>query len=312
MPPLPSQRPPTLDAIAAARWQNLATAPSKVSSPWLHEEVARRMEDRLQWIVKKPERWMHWEPLRGGLEVHSQLVNRYPQAQCFVAQTPAPSVPFVRRALSPAWWDQRRWRRQGLRFDAPEQPVQMLWANMALHMAADPQSLIERWHSTLEADGFLMFSCFGPDTLGELRSLHAQMGWPAPAHEFTDMHDWGDMLVEAGFAEPVMDMERITLTFSTADALLAELRGLGRNLYRQRFAGLRGRRWYSDWKAHATQRLADPSSPGRLRVQFEIIYGHAFKPQPRIAVRPQTSVSLQDFRTALRNSVSTGSKDPSA
>jgi len=38
-----------------------------------------------------------------------------------------------------------------------------------------------------------------------------------------------------GFAEPVMDMERITLEFSTAEKLLDELRGLGRNLHVARF-----------------------------------------------------------------------------
>jgi len=255
---------------------------------------------------------MHWEPLRAGINIHAQLAKRYPQATCFVSQTPAQAVPAVRRALSPPWWDLRRWRDAGLRVDAPEQPVQMLWANMALHMAADPQALIARWHSLLESDGFLMFSCFGPDTLRELRSLYAEQGWPAPAHEFTDMHDWGDMLVEAGFAEPVMDMERINLTFSSPAHLLSELRGLGRNLHAQRFTGLRGRRWYADLQARMTQRLADPANPGRLRLQFEIIYGHAFKPQPRMAVRPQTSVSLDDFRTALRNSPTRGSRDPSA
>jgi malonyl-CoA O-methyltransferase len=63
-----------------------------------------------------------------------------------------------------------------------------------------------------------MFSCLGPDTLRELRALYAALGWPPPAHEFTDMHDWGDMLVASGFAEPVMDMERITLSFATPSA----------------------------------------------------------------------------------------------
>jgi malonyl-CoA O-methyltransferase len=88
----------------------------------------------------------------------------------------------------------------------------MLWANMQLHMAADPQALIAQWQQALEVDGFLMFSCLGPDTLRELRAVYAALGWPPPAHEFTDMHDWGDMLVASGFAEPVIDMERITLS----------------------------------------------------------------------------------------------------
>ncbi|HAL38489.1 MAG TPA: biotin synthase, partial [Polaromonas sp.] len=45
-----TQRPPTLDPLAVSRWQR--TAP--LASPWLHEEVANRMLDRLQWIKLKP------------------------------------------------------------------------------------------------------------------------------------------------------------------------------------------------------------------------------------------------------------------
>ena len=115
--------------------------------------------------------------------------------------------------------------------------MDLLWANMALHMAADPQALIARWHRLVATDGFLMFSCLGPDTVRELRALYQRLGWPPASHEFTDMHDWGDMLVHAGFAEPVMDMERIVLTWPTPEAALAELRTLGRNLHPARFPG---------------------------------------------------------------------------
>jgi malonyl-CoA O-methyltransferase len=169
---------------------------------------------------------------------------------------------------------------------------------MALHMAADPQALIGRWHEALAVDGFLMFSCFGPDTLRELRSLYQELGWPAPAHEYTDMHDWGDMLVAAGFAEPVMDMERIELTFETPERLLQELRELGRNLHPGRFAGLRGRGWRARL-LQALRRLADPEQDGRLRLTFEIIYGHAFKPAPRLPVGGETRFSVEELRASL-------------
>ena len=300
MPHLPSQRPPTIDANAASRWEQCAKLADPVASVWLHEEVARRMQERLQWIVKQPTRWLHWQPLRGGLAVHTTLAQRYPQAQCVVFQTPKLAAMQVQRSLTKPWWDARGWRVPAAQFETPPAPVQMLWANMALHMAADPQALITRWHQLLELDGFVMFSCLGPDTLRELRQLYAALEWPAPAHEFTDMHDWGDMLVQAGFAEPVMDMERITLTFSSPEHLLAELRGLGRNLHPKRFSGLRGRGWHAALKAQITQQLADPAQPERLRLSFEIIYGHAFKPPPRISVGAQTNVSLDLFRSALQ------------
>jgi malonyl-CoA O-methyltransferase len=177
--------------------------------------------------------------------------------------------------------------------------VELLWANMTLHMAADPQALIRQWHEALAVDGFLMFSCFGPDTLRELRALYQALGWPPPAHEYTDMHDWGDMLVGAGFAEPVMDMERIELTFESPQRLLQELRELGRNLHPARAVGLLGRAWQA--RLHeALVRLADPAQEGRLKLTFEVIYGHAFKPQRRLTVAPETRLSLDEMRGSLR------------
>jgi malonyl-CoA O-methyltransferase len=171
------------------------------------------------------------------------------------------------------------------------QPAGMLWANMSLHMTDQPQALLQQWHQALAVDGFLMFSCLGPDTLKELRALYRALGWPVPSHEFTDMHDWGDMLVAAGFAEPVMDMERITLTFETPQRVLQELRGLGRNLHLERFQALRGRRWHSE--------LLQAIENSAMQLTFEVVYGHAFKPPPKLSVRAQSEISLDQMRAAL-------------
>jgi malonyl-CoA O-methyltransferase len=105
------------------------------------------------------------------------------------------------------------------------------------------------------------------------------------------MHDWGDMLASAGFAEPVMDMERITLTFETPERLLQELRGLGRNLHVNRFAALRGRHWH--------QQLLQALGQQPLQLTFEVIYGHAFKPAPRLSVSAHSEISLDQMRAAL-------------
>ena len=283
-----TQRPPTIDPQAAQRWQKMPPSPS----PWLHEEVARRMEERLEWIKLQPKNWAHWEPVRGGLQAHGLLSRRYPDAGCFVTETQEARAEYAAKTIAVSWWHPARWTAKPTRFEMPANgAVQMLWANMALHMAADPQALISHWHRTLAVDGFVMFSCLGPDTLKELRGLYQALGWPAPSHEFTDMHDWGDMLAGAGFAEPVMDMERITLTFETPQRLLEELRGLGRNLQPQRFAGLRGRQW----RDQLHQALSDVP----LQLTFEVIYGHAFKPKPRLDMRPETVMSLEQMREAL-------------
>ena len=293
-----TQRPPTIDPQAVRRWQQMPAGPS----PWLHEEVARRMEERLEWIKLKPQSWAHWEPVRGGLQAHTLLTRRYPDAGCFVAEADDAKAAYAAKIMASPWWHPSRWTGAATRFERPaDGTVQMLWANMALHMAADPQGLMAQWHRALAVDGFVMFSCLGPDTLQELRGLYHSLGWPAPSHDFTDMHDWGDMLAATGFAEPVMDMERITLTFETPQRLLEELRGLGRNLNPQRFPGLRGRQWRGQ--------LHQALGAAPLQLTFEVIYGHAFKPRPRLDIRPETVLSLAEMRETL-NQRKSYSKDP--
>ena len=288
------ERPPTIAPAAAERWQRAAPA----ASPWLHEEVGRRMQERLEWIRRSPASWADWEPVRGGLAAHALVAARYPQARVQVVELQAARAEAARRALAAPWW---RRLAGGPAVDIVDRArgVEMLWANMQLHMHADPEALIGRWHEVLAVDGFLMFSCLGPDTLRELRALYAALGWPPPAHEFTDMHDWGDMLVASGFAEPVMDMERITLTFASPARLLEELRGLGANLHPARFAALRGRGWRAALEQAIGERLRTPG--GDLALTFEVIYGHALKPAPRARVSERSAVSLEDMRVMLQS-----------
>ncbi len=292
-----TERPPTLDPGAVARWQQVAPA----QSPWLHEEVAGRMMDRLQWIKLAPLAWAHWGAVRGGLKAHATLSQKYPKAARFVSEMDTAKAQQAVEAIVVPWWNPAGWFGPETRFELPPPAsVDMLWANMALHEAADPQALLARWHAALRVNGFLMFSCLGPDTAIELRELYRELGWPPAGHELTDMHDWGDMLVQAGFAEPVMDMERITLTYETPARLLQELSELGRNFHPARFAGMRGRQWKARLEKLLAERLAT-GPDGRLALTFEVIYGHALRPQPRLKVSAMSSVSVEDMRAMLKD-----------
>jgi malonyl-CoA O-methyltransferase len=278
---------PTLDPVAAQRWQ---LKPRPAESAWLHEEVARRMMQRLDCIKLQPQSWLHWAPLRAGLQTHAALATRYAQASCTIFESNPALLQQAQSCLQAAWW--KRWQTSAPQFVTEvSQPVQMLWANMGLHLQAQPQVLLAQWHQALEVGGFLMFSCLGPDTLKELRALYAALGWPPPAHDLTDMHDVGDMLLEAGFAEPVMDMEHINLSFETPQRLLHELRGLGRNLHVGRFASLRARQW----QAQLLQAIAEMP----LQLSFEVVYGHAIKTEPRLTVQAHSEISLETMRQAL-------------
>lgn len=297
---MPAQRPPTIDETAALRWAQRCDRNLSMAAPWLHEEVGRRMQERLQWIKKEPTVWAHWAPVRGGLQAHRQIALRYPKSTCFMVEAQQNRAQAAIKLIAKPWWIPAHWSAAPHLAQTPDgAAVQMLWANMLLHTQADPMALIAQWQKALAVDGFLMFSCLGPDTVRELRELYAKQGWPSCSHEFTDMHDWGDMLVQAGFAEPVMDMERMVLSFATPERALQELRGLGRNLHPQRFAGLRGRAWKEQLHATIAQNLSNSGQDGAITLTFEIIYGHAFKPAPKIKMSAQSSVSMQDMRAML-------------
>jgi malonyl-CoA O-methyltransferase len=207
-----------------------------------------------------------------------------------------------RRAASAPrrWWPLRQpaatptWQ-----LDREVQPgaADLLWANMVLHLRPDPLQQLREWHRALAVDGFLMFSTLGPGSLSGLRRLYRRQGWPAPHAAFVDMHDLGDMLVQAGFADPVMDQEQLTLTWPDADALLGELRSLGGNADPARAPGLRTPRWRR-LLGEALESLR--GSDGRLRLEFELVYGHAWRVAPKPRVAAQTSVGLDEMRAMVR------------
>lgn len=182
--------------------------------------------------------------------------------------------------------------------EVPAGEAGLLWANMVLHAHPDPLALMRTWRELIAVDGFLMFSTFGPGCLPEIRQLYAERGWGPPLAPIVDMHDLGDMLVEAGFANPVMDQEQVVLTWARPEAALEELRTLGCNAHPSRFPGCRGRGWHASLR-RALADIARRRGDGRVALSFEIAYGHAFRPPPRPALAAQTSLSLQDMRMLL-------------
>jgi malonyl-CoA O-methyltransferase len=156
----------------------------------------------------------------------------------------------------------------------------LVWSNLALQWINVPKRAFAEFHRVLRVGGLLTFTTLGPDTLRELRTAFCELDSATHVHRFLDMHDVGDALVESGFAEPVMDMEMLTLTYESAAALMRELRALGaHNAAVGRPRGLTGRRRWTRMLA-ALERYR---REGRLRVSVEVIYGHAWKPEARVA-----------------------------
>ncbi len=294
--PASGQLPRAVDAAALAR--TVRRLQSAAQPPWLHAEVGRRMADRLGVIRLQPPRVLDWWSHSGGSA--AQLQQVYPKAELLLLE---PDVPGCVAAVPPApWWSLQRWRTsQPTLLSASQlQPAcaELVWANMGLHRWADPQQAFQRWHQALAVEGFLMFSTLGPGSLTTLNSLYTQAGWPPPFAPFVDMHDLGDMLVGAGFADPVMDQETLTLTWPTPAAALLELRQLGGNAHPRRTAGLRTPRW----RQRLLDALAQTSGDdGRVALGFEVIYGHAFKPLPRARMASTTHVAVDDLQRMARS-----------
>ena len=165
--------------------------------------------------------------------------------------------------------------------DLPLAPnsVDLVWSNLALHWHAQPDRVFAEWRRVLRLDGLLMFSCFGPDTFRELRDAFAEADLYPHGLPFVDMHDFGDMLVEAGFSTPVLDMEIITVTYDTPEKLLADVRAFGGNPLTTRRRGLMGKQAWQRMLA-ALEKIRRPD--GKLGLTFEVLYGHAFRPAPRV------------------------------
>ena len=258
----------------------------------LQREVGSRMLERLDYMRLEPQRVLDLGCGTGASL--TALQERYPKAQLIGADLSDAMLRAGRGQRSRLRWMLpflRGNKAQLVAADAAALPfraglVSMLWSNLMLHWVDDPLPVFREMHRVLEVGGLLMFSTFGPDTLLELRDSFAD-GY-VHTQRFGDMHDFGDMLLECGFADPVMDMEVLTMTYGSLDDLFRDLRQSGAACAMQaRRRGLMGR---SAWKkmCSAYERLAQD---GRLPATFEVIYGHAWKSQPK---------KMQDGRAIVR------------
>ena len=287
-----------LDEVAVGR--ALRRIASTAKPPWLHEEIARRLGERLGPMRIEPSRILDWWPgIGAGAPV---LRAAYPRAVRVAVEPSATRIDAsVSTAKTRPWWSLSRTGRTPVFDDAASDAglghAQLVWANMALHFVADPPALFARWHGLLDVEGLVVFSCPGPGTLRELRSLYADCGWPAPTPGYIDMHDLGDMLVRAGFADPVLDQETLNLRWKSAEALLAELHQLGGNTAPGRVAGLRTPAWRRRLLAALSERA---DADGSIAMGIEVAYGHGFKAAPRKRAGEPVSVPLETMRAMVK------------
>ena len=253
----------------------------------LQREVQERMLGRLDWIRMEPERVVD---LGCGIgEALDHLSRRYRGARLTGVDF-APEM--VARARRRGRWLRRPQVVCGDLEALPlaEQSFDLAVSSSALQWCGDLDQAFAEVRRILRPEGLWMFTTFGPDTLRELRAAFAAVDGGAGAHVnvFMDMHDIGDALVRAGFADPVMDQEALTLTYPDLTGLIRDLRGVGvRNALSGRSSGLFGpRRLIAVAEAYAREFGVE----GRLPATWEVVYGHAWVPDAPPPSRPEGRV----------------------
>jgi malonyl-CoA O-methyltransferase len=251
----------------------------------LQNEICRRMLERLGYIKLEPD-WVLDAGSGTGNAVPG-LLARFPRARVVAFDLALAMARRARRRR--AWWhrllDWRGARLAAVCGDIEQLPVAsgvagLIWCNLTLQWVNEPQRAFAEMQRVLAPGGLLMFTSFGPDTLKELRAAFEGADRHTHVNRFIDMHDIGDFLVAQGFADPVMDMEHVTLTYADVRDLMRDLKSIGaRNVTRGRPAALSGK----SLLAKVAQGYEAYRRDGRLPATFEVVYGHAWKPQPRVS-----------------------------
>jgi malonyl-CoA O-methyltransferase len=261
----------------------------------LQHEVCRRMMERLGYVRLEPMAVL--DAGSGTGTAVAGLSARFPRAR-IVALDLALEMARRTRARGAGWRRWLGWRGGAVAAvcaDIEAMPLagasaDLAWSSLALQWVGDPSRAFAEFHRVLAAGGLLMFSTFGPDTLKELRSAYRDADPRVHVHRFIDMHDLGDMLVAAGFADPVMDMEHITLTYGTVRELMRDLKAIGaHNTAAGRPQGLTGK----SALAAVTRSYEALRREGRLPATFEVIYGHAWKPAPRLSATGRPVIDIK-------------------
>jgi malonyl-CoA O-methyltransferase len=153
----------------------------------------------------------------------------------------------------------------------PDASVDLIFSSLMLQWC-DLDAVFAEFRRALAPGGCLRFTSLGPDTLHELRAAWASVDSQSHVNRFINMHDVSAAMVRAGFAAPVLDVERYTLTYAEVRGLAADLKAIGaHNVTAGRPNGLTGPRKFTAMQAaYETFRRE-----GRLPATYEVIFGQA-------------------------------------
>ena len=223
----------------------------------------------------------------------NKLAQRYPKARVIALDMADDMLRYSRTRQRSALSLVNPWAKTPLylcsdleRLALDSNSVDLIYSNLTLQWCNDIGKVFQEWVRVLKPGGMLLFSSLGPDTLFELRECWKAVDGGEHVHSFMDMHHVGDALLEAGFAEPVMDVNRYTLTYSGVMELMRDLKTLGAvNALETKNKTLTGKRRIQQLAQHYEQYRQDQ----RLPASYEVVFGHAWKSESQ---RGEVQVSL--------------------
>ncbi len=237
----------------------------------LQKEIARRLASRLDYIKLTPQRAL--DVGSGTGFITTDLLNRYPKSSIISLDL---ALNMARKSSQCGRWLRRP---QVVCADAEHLPIKaesvdLIISSLMLQWSNDLDNVFGGFHAALAPGGLLLFASFGPDTLMEVRESWAKVDDLPHASEFADMHDIGDSLLQAGFIDPVTDMEVITMTYASVRQLMRDIKQIGAsNSMANRQKGLMGKQKLSAFEQAYEQ---FKTTDGLYPASWEIIYGHAW------------------------------------
>ena len=254
--------------LARRSFESAAAAYDQASA--LQQEVGQRLLQRLDLVKIQPDRILDLGSGTG--QCIPDLLARYRKAQVVALDI---ALPMLWRARKRGRW----LRKPGCvcadaeRLPFADSSFDLVFSNLMLQWCVELEVVFTELQRVLRPGGLLLFTSFGPDTLHELRGSWQQVDGYSHVNAFADMHDVGDALLRTRFADPVMDVERLTVTYADVWKLMRELKQIGaHNVTAGRPRGLTG-------KARM-QRLVGAyehyRSQGVLPASYEIVNGHAW------------------------------------
>ncbi len=219
----------------------------------VQREIFNRLIERLEYMLIKPENILN---LSGATNYGEELLKElYPQAK-IVSIDLSEYLSF-----------------ENSRLPISEHSQQLVVSNLLFHWVNDPKQLLQEIARVLDPKGVLLLTSMGVDTLKECREAFAQVDDCPHVHDFPDMHDVGDLMLQLGFVDPVVDVQALTVNYKSVQQLFQDLRDTGAtNAHQDRRRGLMGKNQWKKMLAVYETLKNENTYPGT----YEIIYGHAW------------------------------------